>query len=176
MVKTFPYKQTADKLRSLRGQQNVEHFAKKLDINIRTYYRYESGEREIHPGLLRLAEKMSEESIRTNGHQKLSNENQEEDSYVIASEMLLKIFKSKSATKYRRAIMSNLEAFSESIKAEDRIAHLENEVAELKLIVQQQTRASTDRRQTPGENPEGRERRSGDDRRGRPIRDNGGGI
>jgi transcriptional regulator with XRE-family HTH domain len=74
----------------------------------------------------------------------------------------------------KRAIMANLEAFSGTVKTEERLENLEKQVAELTWIAQQQSRAATDRRQTTGIGPDGIERRSGEDRR-RPHGSNNGG-
>jgi len=65
----------------------------------------------------------------------------------------------------KRAIMANLEAFSGMVKTEERLEHLEKQVAELTAMVQQQSRMATDRRQIASTSPDGIERRLGKDRR-----------
>ena len=76
----------------------------------------------------------------------------------------------------KRAIMANLEAFSGTVKTEVRLENIEKQVEELTAIVQQQSRAATDRRQTSGVSPNGIEQRSGEERRGRTRGDNGGRV
>jgi transcriptional regulator with XRE-family HTH domain len=56
MDKIAPYAELGEKLKSLRGDLPINEFAEILGINIRTYYRYENGERPIKKGLMRLAE------------------------------------------------------------------------------------------------------------------------
>ncbi len=56
MDKIEPYADLGEKLKALRGDIPISEFAEKLGIKVRTYYRYEKGERPIKKGLLRLAE------------------------------------------------------------------------------------------------------------------------
>ena len=42
-------------MKALRGSQKVKNFAKALGVVLKTYYRYESGERKVPDGILKLA-------------------------------------------------------------------------------------------------------------------------
>lgn len=51
----FRFIERGKELRKLRGNQSIRDFAPKLGIPVRTYYRYESGERKLSDGHLKLA-------------------------------------------------------------------------------------------------------------------------
>jgi transcriptional regulator with XRE-family HTH domain len=53
--KSTPYRETGKHLRKLRNNLSKAEFAEKLGVSLRTYYRYESGERKVPDGLLKLA-------------------------------------------------------------------------------------------------------------------------
>jgi transcriptional regulator with XRE-family HTH domain len=54
--KYYPYVQTASKLKQLRGPLEPKAFAEMLGIEMQTYYRYERGEREVPPPVMKLAQ------------------------------------------------------------------------------------------------------------------------
>ncbi len=54
-INPFPYFEKGQKLRELRGNKKKKEFADLLETPYRTYLRYETGEREVPDGLLKLA-------------------------------------------------------------------------------------------------------------------------
>ncbi len=59
----YPYKKLGDRLRGLRGSLDKIAFSEELGVTLRTYYRYEKGERKIPDGLLKLAEIVHQSKI-----------------------------------------------------------------------------------------------------------------
>lgn len=171
---------------------NVAEFAEKLKINLRTYYRYESGEREIPAGLMDLAEIIRSNLDANNGQVKQQNiqydqhggwkpRSIEEIAGVPeglgmgrAVEMLARIYQSKNRDVIS-AICANLRVFCERIDQDDELSALKREMEDLRALVKNHARAhayygedrrsGTVRRQIVGDSPTGIERRSGGDRR-----------
>lgn len=62
-LERYPYKDLANELRGLRGRITQEAFANQLGIALRTYHRYEKGERKVPKGLLKLAHLLKEKDV-----------------------------------------------------------------------------------------------------------------
>lgn len=188
MIKNKQYLSIGNDLKRLRGSLSAEYFAKRLGVSLVTYYRYERGETAIS------AEKMQMARVVSAENKAINDLREGDESYKLHSgykpnaekslgvergsqqwrafEMLSKIYASADEMLIN-AIYSNLRAFSAAVENRSRIDHLESELAGLKAIVQEHTRASTDRRQIAGVSPTGIERRSGEDRR-KPRHDGNG--
>ncbi|MDM8551914.1 helix-turn-helix transcriptional regulator [Desulfobacterales bacterium HSG2] len=54
--KNYPHRKLGNKLKELRGSDSKTDFAKKLGVALRTYLRYEKGERKVPDGLFKLAQ------------------------------------------------------------------------------------------------------------------------
>ncbi len=54
-LKKYPYKDLGNQLKDLRGSLDKKDFAERLGVGVRTYYRYENGERKVPAGLFKLA-------------------------------------------------------------------------------------------------------------------------
>ncbi len=67
-IKNYLYIERGAELKSLRGSQSVKDFAKALGVAPKTYYRYESGERKVPDGLLKLARILSKNKIVEGDH------------------------------------------------------------------------------------------------------------
>jgi len=62
-LKKYPYQDLGNELKELRGFNEKEDFAGKLGISLRTYYRYEKGERKVPNGLMKLARILSKSAV-----------------------------------------------------------------------------------------------------------------
>lgn len=190
MDKKEPYADLGEKLKALRGNIPISEFAEKLGINIRTYYRYENGERPIKKGLLRLAEI---ESATTQSHvqqpppqydlhggwkpdpEKASGFSGESREWA-AMGQLYQLLKSGDDT-LKRAIIANLDAFTSAmdtkesnLKLSDQVASLTERLTTMEQQLQRQglvviERRNGDDRRVHDEPYSGEERRAGGDRR-----------
>jgi hypothetical protein len=61
--KSFPYRETGEKLKKLRGDISKTVYAKKLGIPYQTYLRYETGERETPARFLDQARMLSKRVV-----------------------------------------------------------------------------------------------------------------
>jgi transcriptional regulator with XRE-family HTH domain len=137
---------TADmgnELKRLRGDVSAKDFADKMEINLRTYYRYERGDRPIKPGLMKVARMVAAELQTRQPEQPYDHHGGWKPSLTIeemtgipaglgmarAVDLLASIYASRDETLIR-AINAQLEALSLSVDRHQREMNLEAKLSE----------------------------------------------
>jgi len=126
--KKYPYIDLGNKLKELRGGLNQEDYAKQLGVALRTYHRYEKGERKIPDGLLKLA------TLLNRNNTKITYVSEPEDEYKSQQQELINMtrFILESQTESAIALAANIRAFYNNLKKqvefERRLAHLEDQL------------------------------------------------
>jgi len=121
----YPYIDLGNKLKELRGRLNQESYAKQLGVALRTYHRYEKGERKIPDGLLKLATLLNRNNIKIGYVSEPSN--------IYTSQRLPLFDMTKvilnSQTEYAPALASNIRAFYSAIQNREDLTDLKRRVA-----------------------------------------------
>lgn len=129
-LKSFPFIELGEQLRKLRGDLSKKIFAKRLGISVQTYYRYETGERQVPAGTLQEAEAIARGEF-------VSTYKDEVDVSLVSTEALGDLMKMTTAiltspTEYAGSLAANIRSFYRSLELEKRTAKLENECKDLR--------------------------------------------
>lgn len=139
--KNLNFVDTGTKLKKLRGSLTQKCFAEKLGVALRTYVRYESGERKVPDGLLKLAEILSQPYLIKDMYKDMPLIRDESDPFAQAVSALRDIFNAHSPT-IQSAILANIIAFkltADVIKERDdlkkEMERLKSRIERLEAIV-----------------------------------------
>ncbi|MBA7713418.1 hypothetical protein ES703_122421 [subsurface metagenome] len=131
--KKYPYIDLGNKLRKLRGGLNQEGYATLLGVALRTYHRYEKGERKVPDGLLKLAILLDQNNnkigyVAEPKHYVFDLEpeyqSQEQDLINMVNEIL--------RSEYAPALAANIHSFYAAIQKDNERGKLKKEIAALK--------------------------------------------
>ena len=130
--KKYPYKNLGNELKGLRGLFDKKDFAKQLGVGLRTYYRYESGERKVPDGLLKLAHLLNREYELPARSERIKIAEPRAVLYDIEEllEDARKILSSGNQAAID-ALERNIRYFSHAIDLENRLNELENRMTSL---------------------------------------------
>jgi len=122
--KKYPYIDLGNKLKILRDGLNQVTYAKRLGVALRTYHRYEKGERKIPDGLLKLAILLSHDKT------KITYVSEAFNAYIPHKLSLLDMAKVilNSPTEYGPALASNIRALYRAIQNREDLADLKRRV------------------------------------------------
>ena len=125
-TKKYPYINLGNKLRELRGGLNQESYAKQLGVALRTYHRYEKGERKIPDGLLKLA------TLLNRNNTKIGYVSEPKSEYRSQEQELINMAKQILRSEYGLALAANIRAFHSAIQKDKERGKLKKQITDLR--------------------------------------------
>ena len=136
-IKKYLYIEQGTELKALRGSRKIKDVAKALGVAPKTYYRYESGERKVPDGLLKLARILYKNKAGEGGpfpdgvREPVVEYEKGDDPFARSVSGLRQIFDSQDKALIA-AIQINIQAFQLSVHKDRQINQQSKEIQKLK--------------------------------------------